>query len=77
MMCRPEERDLEHAARRALAEARAAGLQGEALIAAATDEVAAVWAHVDRALIRAAVLSRLGAEPTPSSARSPRDPSGS
>jgi hypothetical protein len=55
MMCRPEERDLRHAARRALAEARAEGREGAALIGAATDAVAAVWAHVDRETIRAAV----------------------
>jgi hypothetical protein len=55
MMCEPEERDLAHAARRALAEAETAGLAGEALVEAATDAVAALWAHVDRAVLRAAV----------------------
>ncbi|HEX6014793.1 MAG TPA: hypothetical protein VFY87_23970 [Geminicoccaceae bacterium] len=55
MMCRPEERDLRHAARRALAEARADGRTAAALIDAATDAVAAVWAHIDREAIRAAV----------------------
>lgn len=63
MMCRPEERDLEHAARRAIAAARAGGHTGEALIEAATDEVAAIWAHIDRAVIRAAVLAAVEAEP--------------
>lgn len=55
MMCEPEERDLAHAARRALAEAEAAGLTGEVLIEAATDAVAALWSHVDRDVLRAAV----------------------
>jgi hypothetical protein len=65
MMCRPEERDLQHAARRALAEAEAAGLEGEALIEAAIATVAAVWAHVDREAIRAAVVSVLRVSPLP------------
>jgi hypothetical protein len=65
MMCRPEERDLQHAARRALGEARAAGLEGEALVEAAIATVAAIWAHVDREAIRAAVLSVLRASPLP------------
>jgi hypothetical protein len=55
MMCEPDERDLAHAARRALAEAQAAGLAGDALVEDATDAVAALWAHIDRALLRAAV----------------------
>jgi hypothetical protein len=55
MMCRPEERDLRDAARRALDEGRADGRTGVALVEAATDAVAAVWAHVDREAIRAAV----------------------
>ena len=55
MMCEPDERDLAHGARRALAEAKAAGLTGEELIEAATDAVAALWAQVDRAVLRAAV----------------------
>ncbi|MEK0082013.1 hypothetical protein [Benzoatithermus flavus] len=63
MMCRPEERDLEHAARRAIAAARAAGHVDAALIEAATDEVAAIWAHIDRAVIRAAVQAAAAAEP--------------
>jgi hypothetical protein len=66
MMCRPEERDLRHAARRALAEARAEGREGTALVEAATDAVAAVWAHVDREAIRAAVEAEAGdREPVP------------
>ena len=65
MMCRPEERDLEHAARQALAEAKVAGHEGEALIEAAVAGVAAVWAHVGRDAIRAAVLSVLAAPPPP------------
>jgi hypothetical protein len=78
MMCRPEERDLAHAAERALAEASARGLAGEALIEAATEAVAAVWAHVDPALIRAAVVERLrGESAARGSARSRRDPPGS
>jgi hypothetical protein len=68
MMCRPDERDLEHAARLALAEARAQGLVGEPLVEAATDSVAALWAHVDRAAIRAAVVGCLQAQP-PAGAR--------
>lgn len=67
MMCTPDERDLAHAADRALAEARAAGLAGEALVEAAVDAVAAVWAHVDRAAIRAAVLRRLTPNAAPGS----------
>jgi hypothetical protein len=63
MMCRPDERDLLYAARRALAEARAQGLDGAPLIEVATDSVAAIWAHLDRATIRAAVVSCLTAEP--------------
>jgi hypothetical protein len=59
MMCEPAERDLRHAAERALAEARAAGHGGEALVEAATETVAAVWAHVDRAAVRAAVVNCL------------------
>lgn len=55
MMCEPEERDLRHAAARALAQARAAGLEGEALIEEAVAAVAALWAHVDPKAIRAAV----------------------
>jgi hypothetical protein len=66
MMCRPEERDLRHTARRALAEARAEGRTGAALVEAATDAVAAVWAHVDREAIRAAVEAEAGdREPVP------------
>ena len=60
MMCEPGERDLAHAARRALAEAEAAGQKGEALIEAATDAVAALWAHVDRTVLRAAVEAQAG-----------------
>lgn len=55
MMCEPEERDLRHAAARALAQARAAGLEGEALIEEATAAVASLWAHVEREVIRSAV----------------------
>lgn len=58
MMCEPGERDLAHAARRALADAEATGSRGEALIDAATDAVAALWAHIDRELIRAAVAAQ-------------------
>jgi hypothetical protein len=65
MMCRPEERDLRHAARRALAEARADGRGGEALLEAATDAVAAVWAHVDREAIRAAVEAEAVSQDAP------------
>lgn len=66
MMCEPEERDLAHAARRALAEAQAQGLAGEALVGAATEAVAAVWAHVDRDAVHSAVvkcLAEQGAAP--------------
>ncbi len=62
MMCEPGERDLAHAAGRALDEGRERGLAGEALVEAATEAVAAVWAHVDRAAIRSAVVSRLEGE---------------
>lgn len=55
MMCEPGERDLAHTARRALADAEAAGLSGDALIEAATEAVASLWAHIDRAVLRAAV----------------------
>lgn len=76
MMCRPEERDIAHAAERALAEARAAGLAGEALVEAATDAVAAIWAHVERPVIRAVVVSLVATGPAPGSARCPRGPGG-
>lgn len=56
-MCEPGERDLAHAAERALEEARAAGLAGAALVEAATEAVAAIWAHVDRRAVRAAVAA--------------------
>jgi hypothetical protein len=70
MMCRPGERDLRHAARRALAKARAAGLRDEAeLVEAAVAAVAAVWAHVDPAPIRKAVLACLAEEPPPPAPR--------
>lgn len=59
MMCRPDERDLLHAVRGALAEARAEGRADRDLVEAATDKVAAVWAHVDRARISAAVQHAL------------------
>jgi hypothetical protein len=59
MMCQPGERDLAHAARRAIIAARAEGHGGEALIEAATDAVATVWAHLDRTELRAAVVSCL------------------
>lgn len=59
MMCEPGERDLDHAARQALAEERAAGRTGAELVDAAVAAVAAVWAHVDRAAIRAAVLAMI------------------
>ena len=62
MMCQPDERDLRHAARRVLAEARAAGRTGAALVEAATEAVAAVWAHVERETVRAAVAAEAEAE---------------
>ena len=58
MMCEPGERDLAHAADRALAEARAAGLPPDAQVEAAIAAVAAVWAHLEIEVIRAAVLRR-------------------
>lgn len=67
MMCQPEESDLDHAVRQAVAEARAAGHEGEALVDAAVTAVAAVWAHLDRAVIRAAVVRRLEADAAPGS----------
>ena len=67
MMCEPGERDLDHAVRQAVAELRAAGHTGEALAAAATATVAALWAHVDRAVIRAAVIRRLERDAAPGS----------
>jgi hypothetical protein len=60
MTCEPSPEDLAHAARRALAEAREAGRAGDALIEAAVDAVAAIWAHVDRAAIRCAVAEEAG-----------------
>lgn len=59
MMCEPGERDLADAARRALAEARARGLAGDALVEAAIETVAAIWAHVDPSVVRSAVVSCL------------------
>ncbi len=67
MMCEPGERDLAHAAGRALDEGRERGLAGEALVEAATEAVAAVWAHVDRAVIRAAVVTCLESVAAPGS----------
>jgi hypothetical protein len=67
MMCTPGERDLAHAADQALAKARAAGLAGEALVEAAVEAVAGVWAHIDRAAIRAAVLRQLAPDAAPGS----------
>lgn len=67
MMCEPDERDLAHAADAAIAKARAAGLAGDALVEDATDAVAAVWAHLDRAVVRAAVLRQLAGGAAPGS----------
>jgi hypothetical protein len=67
MMCEPGERDLVHAADRALAEARAQGLAGDALVEAAVDAVASVWAHLDRDAVRAAVLRRIAGDAAPGS----------
>lgn len=67
MMCEPGERDLAHAADRAIAEARAAGLEGEALVEAAVASVAALWSHVGEEAVRAAVLKRLAAGAAPGS----------
>ncbi len=79
MMCEAQARDLDHAARRALDRLRRGGLSGEALAAAATAEVAAIWAHLPEDPIAAAVsrcLSEAGdgdarsAPPPPDPARS-------
>jgi hypothetical protein len=61
MMCEPEERDLQHAARQALVDLQAKGLHGPSLVEAAVEAVAGLWAHVDRAAIRAAVVRCLEA----------------
>lgn len=59
MMCRPEEHDLRHAARRALADAAARGLAGEERIRAAVAEVGAIWAHVPPETVQTAVRATL------------------
>ena len=67
MLCLPDENDLDHAARRALAEAEAEGLAGAVRLAAATAAVAALWAHIDPDRIRVAV-ERVAAAAGPAAA---------